>query len=136
MKEVDEQGGIVRAVAEGRIQAAVSRQAYEYFKELEAGEVRKVGENCYRIEEEEPEVAFHPFKEEVLEEQVKRLDRIRTQRDNDRVACALKSVLADAKAGRNVMPGMIEAVEGYATVGELTHCLVEAYGRYEEPVLF
>ena len=136
MKEVDEQGGIVRAVAEGRIQAAVSRQAYEYFKLLEAGKLRKVGENCYRIEEEEPEVAFHPFKEEVLDEQVKRLDRIRTRRDNEKVACALESLLADARSGRNVMPGMIEAVECYATVGEMTHCLVEAYGRYEEPVLF
>ncbi len=136
MKEVDEQGGIVRAVAEGRIQAAVSSQAYEYFKLLETGELRKVGENCYRIEEQEPEVAFHPFKEEVLQEQVKRLGRIRTRRDNDHVARALAGVLADAKAGRNVMPGMIEAVECYATVGELTRCLVEAYGRYEEPVLF
>jgi methylmalonyl-CoA mutase N-terminal domain/subunit len=44
--------------------------------------------------------------------------------------------LADAKAGRNVMPGMIEAVTAHATVGELTKCLVEAYGRYEEPVRF
>ena len=44
--------------------------------------------------------------------------------------------LADAKAGRNVMPGMIKAVKACATVGELTGCLVEAYGRYEEPVRF
>ncbi|MHC4413661.1 MAG: acyl-CoA mutase large subunit family protein [Planctomycetota bacterium] len=136
MKEVDERGGIVRAIAEGRIQDAVSRQAYERLRKLEAGQIRKVGVNCYQIEEEEPEVAFHPFKEEVFADQVKRTDRIRSERDNDRVVRALKKVRADAGAGGNVMPGMIEAVEAYATVGELTRCLVEVYGRYEEPVRF
>ncbi|HLE69493.1 MAG TPA: acyl-CoA mutase large subunit family protein, partial [Vicinamibacteria bacterium] len=48
MEEVDGKGGIVRAIAEGRIQAAVSRQAYENVKKLERGDVRKVGVNCYR----------------------------------------------------------------------------------------
>jgi methylmalonyl-CoA mutase N-terminal domain/subunit len=34
------------------------------------------------------------------------------------------------------MPAIVDAVRAYATVGELTHCLVEAYGRYDEPVRF
>jgi methylmalonyl-CoA mutase N-terminal domain/subunit len=136
MKDVDEQGGIVRAISEGRIQESVSRQAYEHLKKVESGEIRKVGENCYRVEEEEPDVSFHPFDQEAFAEQVKRLDHVRSERDNQRVVCALEKVQADAMAGRNVMPGMIEAVTAYATVGELTGCLVEAYGRYEEPVRF
>jgi methylmalonyl-CoA mutase N-terminal domain/subunit len=136
MKEVDEQGGIVRAIAEGRIQDSVSRQAYEHLKKVEAGEIRKVGVNCFREEEEEPDVAFHAFDEAAYEKQVQRLQRVRSERDADRVTCALDRVLADARAGRNVMPGMVEAVTAYATVGELTKCLVEAYGRYEEPVRF
>ncbi|MHC4968339.1 MAG: acyl-CoA mutase large subunit family protein [Planctomycetota bacterium] len=136
MKEVDDQGGIVAAIADGRIQDSVSRQAYEHFKKVESGEVRRVGENCYRIEEREPDVAFHPFKEEVYARQVQRLQRVRSERDQGNVSAALARVLSDAKAGRNVMPGMIEAVTAHATVGELTKCLVEAYGRYEEPVRF
>lgn len=136
MDELDAQGGIVPAIAEGRIQNAISRQAYERLKKLERGDIRKVGVNCYRVEEEEPDVEFHPFKEEVCAEQVKRLDRIRSERDNGAVQRALQRVTADAKAGRNVMPGVMDAVRAYTTVGELTHCLVEAYGRYEEPVRF
>jgi methylmalonyl-CoA mutase N-terminal domain/subunit len=137
MDEVDAQGGIVRAIAEGRIQDAVSRQAYERLMKLERGEIRKVGQNCYRMEaEEETQVEFHPFKEEDCTAQVRRLEEIRSQRNNDRVSTALERVLADAKAGRNVMPGMIEGVKAYATVGELTRCLVEAYGRYQEPIRF
>jgi methylmalonyl-CoA mutase N-terminal domain/subunit len=42
--------------------------------------------------------------------------------------------MADAEAGGNVMPAAVEAVKQYASVGELTKCLVDVYGRYEEPV--
>ena len=136
MDELDAQGGIVRAIAEGRIQDAISKQAYERLKKLEQGKIRKVGVNCYRTEEEEQPVEFHPFDETVCTEQVKRLDGIRAGRDNATVKTALGEVLSDAKAGRNVMPNIINAVKAYATVGELTQCLVDAYGRYEEPVYF
>jgi len=137
MSELEAQGGIVSAIAAGRIQDVVSRQAFERQRKLESGEIRKVGVNCYRMEEEErPPVEFHPFKEEVCAEQIERLNRIRSERDNAKVAGALQTVRADAKAGRNVMPSIIAAVEAYATVGELTQCLVEEYGRYEEPTRF
>ncbi len=136
MDEVDAQGGIVQAVAEGHIQSAVSKQAFENLRKLERGEVRKVGVNCYQMKEEDPQVEFHPFDEGICAEQVKCLDRVRSQRDNARAESVLQTVLADAKAGRNVMPAVIEAVKAYATVGEITSCLVEVFGRYDEPVRF
>jgi len=136
MDEVDVQGGIVRAIAEGHIQNAISRQAFENLKKLQRGEVHKVGVNCYRMEEDEQQIDFHPFKEEVCREQIKRLERTRAQRDNAKVRRALEKVRMDAQAGRNVMPGVIDAVKGYATVGELTHCLVGVFGRHVEPVRF
>ncbi len=137
MEDVDARGGIVKLVAEGHIQNAVSKQAYENLKKLERGEIRKVGVNCYCTEEDEEQpVEFHPFKEEDCAQQVKRLDGLRAERDDANVKAALRDVLAAAKAGDNVMPAIIKAVKAYATVGELTQCLVEAYGRYEEPVCF
>jgi methylmalonyl-CoA mutase N-terminal domain/subunit len=137
MKEVDEQGGIVKAVAEGEIQNIVSKQAYENLKKLERGEIRKVGVNCYRLdEEEEPAIEFHPFSEDACARQIERLNGVRQEREDTQVKRALDEVRADARAGRNVMPGVINAVRAYATVGELTQCLVEVYGRYEEPVRF
>jgi len=137
MNEVDAQSGIVPAIAAGHIQSVVSKQAFDNLRKLERGEIRKVGVNCYRMEEEEQQpVEFHPFKEEVCTEQIERLNRIRAQRDSAEVERLLQNVLADAKADRNIMPGITEAVKAYATVGELTKCLVEAYGRYDEPVRF
>ena len=137
MSELDGQGGIVPAIAQGHIQNIVSRQAYEERCKLESGEIRKVGVNCYEMEEEEERsVELHRFSEEACAEQIQRLGRVRARRDESVVDRALREVVASAKDGRNVMPPMVEAVKAYATVGELTHCLVEVYGRYQEPVRF
>jgi methylmalonyl-CoA mutase N-terminal domain/subunit len=136
MQEMDAEGGIVKSIMEGRVQSAVSQQAYEKQMKLESGELRKVGVNCCRIEEEEPDIAFHPFKEEDCRAQVARLEAIRAQRDGAAVQDALRRVTGDATDGRNVMPAVIEAVKAYASVGEITQCLVTAYGRYQEPIVF
>ena len=136
MDEVDRQGGIVQAIAEGHIQNEVSRQACEDLVKLQSGEIRKVGANCYRIEEEEPSIEFHPFAEEDCRTQLARLNRKRSERDQVQVAKVLQQVTEDARAGRNVMPAVVTAVKAYATVGEITDCLVEVFGRFEEPVRF
>ncbi len=138
MDEVDEQGGIVQAIARGDIQNIVSRQAFEHLRKVERGEIRKVGVNCYRIEEEQEEhdVELHPFNEEACREQMRRLEGVRAGRDDATVKGGLEKVVGDAKAGRNVMPSIINAVRAYTTVGEITHCLVEAFGRYSEPIRF
>jgi methylmalonyl-CoA mutase N-terminal domain/subunit len=136
MAEVDRQGGIVKAIAEGHVQAAVSRQAFEQLKRVESGEVRKVGVNCYRIEEGAPNVEFHAFKAEDCEAQVSKLASVRAERDAAAVERALGRVLEDARAGRNVMPSITDAVKAYATVGEINDRLLQAYGRFREPIRF
>ncbi len=136
MAEVEQQGGIVQAIAEGRVQDAVSRQAYANLRRIESGATRKVGTNCYRMEEEEQTVAFHPFKAEDCRDQVGRLNQIRDERDSDRVEATLKQVSAAARSGDNVMPAIMEAVKAYASVGEITSCLVEVFGKYQEPIRF
>jgi methylmalonyl-CoA mutase N-terminal domain/subunit len=136
MDEVERSGGIVSSIAEGQVQAAVSRQAYENVRKIERGEIRKVGVNCFQMEEEEPSIDFHPFREEDCAKQLERLDRVRAGRDADKVERSLGKLLDDAKADANVMPAVMEAVKAYATVGEITSCLVDVYGRYREPIRF
>ncbi|MEW5864140.1 MAG: methylmalonyl-CoA mutase family protein [Pseudomonadota bacterium] len=136
MAEVDAQGGIVRLIAEGAIQAKVSAQAYRRQLDIESGRVRKVGVNCYRIEEAPREIEFHPYDEAGAQAQVEALRRVRAERDGRSVARALERVRADARAGVNVMPAIMEAVKAYASVGEITRMLVDVFGRYREPVRF
>lgn len=136
MADIDRRGGIVSLVAQGLAQAAVSAQAYQMQKRIESGDFPKVGVNCYREEEEEAKVEFHPYDEDDAKAQVAALDAIRAERDGRKVQAALDRVEADARTGINVMPALIEAVRAYASVGEITDRLVTVYGRYREPVVF
>jgi len=134
--EVDQAGGIVPLIASGEIQSQVSARAYQRQKEIEAGRFPKVGVNRYRMEEEERTVEFHDYDEADAARQVRELDRVRGERDPDAVAAVLERLRADAGAGRNVMPALVEGVKAYATVGELSQALLEIYGRYQEPLRF
>jgi methylmalonyl-CoA mutase N-terminal domain/subunit len=137
MAETDAQGGIVKMVADGSIQAKVSAQAYQMQRKIESGEFRKVGVNCYRNEQEEDHpVQFHTYNEEDARVQIEGLRRIRAERDNSQADTALRRLRADAAAGRNVMPALVEAVKAYASVGEMTRELVNVFGRYKEPIRF
>jgi len=99
-----------------------------------AGDARKVGVNCYRVEEEKPDVAFHPERQEDVDMQMASLKQVRAERSRYAVDRALKRLHADAAGGANTMPAIMEAVKAYATVGEMTKVLADVYGRFEEPV--
>jgi methylmalonyl-CoA mutase N-terminal domain/subunit len=129
-------GGIVRAISEGRLQAHVSRRAYEQEKAIRAGEVRKVGVNCYRMEEDEPDVELHPHRPEELARARTRLARLRAERSDRAVEEALARVRRAAAEGENVMPSVMQAVTAYATVGEIMGALKAEYGVFQEPVRF
>jgi methylmalonyl-CoA mutase N-terminal domain/subunit len=138
MDELEKQGGIVRAVAEGRVQAAVNAQAYEMEKKIQTGEVKKVGVNIFAEEEEEEEreVEFHPYRGEEAKKQIDRLERIRRERDDLATQRTLERVRQAAQDGENVVPAVMDAVEAYASVGEVCGVLKEVFGTYREPVRF
>ncbi len=139
MRRVDsEMGGIVQAVSEGHIQAAVARQAFLYEQKLQRGEIVKVGVNKYRAEDEHAsrEVELHEYKPEATEEQLRRLVQVKAERDAHAVDAALGRVREDAQSGVNIMPAMLQAVRAYATVGEITSVLKQVFGEFKEPVRF
>ena len=134
--DVDARGGIVALIASGAIQSQVSAQAYRRQLDLEAGRFRKVGVNCYRNDDGEPAVEFHPYDEAGAQAQVASLVQTRRTRDAGAVARALDDVRRAAAAGENAMPEIVAAVKAYASVGEITSALVAVVGRYREPVRF
>ncbi|MBN2358586.1 MAG: methylmalonyl-CoA mutase, partial [Deltaproteobacteria bacterium] len=136
MDELDRQSGIVQAVAEGRVQAAVNAQAYAREKDLQSGAIKKVGVNCFAEEEQQREVEFHPYREEEARRQIERLAKVRAARDQGRIKTLLEQVRSAASSDKNVMPSIMDAVEAYATVGEVCGVLKEVFGTYREPVRF
>ena len=136
MEEVDNQGGIIKAIASGDIQKKVSLQAYEREKAIQEGRVPKVGVNCYRKEEEAKTVAFHPYNEHNAVKQITNLNKIKNKRNSKEVKDCLERIQKDATGTLNLMPSVIAAVQAYATVGEITKALKDVYGEYQEPIFF
>jgi methylmalonyl-CoA mutase, N-terminal domain len=128
------EGGIIEGIATGSVQSAVNKQAYEREKNFQSGATKKVGINVAVEEEEEPEVSFHTYDEEDVSRQLARLAKIRQERDSSTVERHLAAIEKAAREGTNTMPAILDAVESYASVGEVISTLKHVYGTYQEPI--
>ena len=135
MEKVEKAGGIVQAVATGYIQRLVSRQAYEYEKGLQSGEFKKVGLNIH-TEGEPMDVELHEYNWESAIKQIEDLKEVRRQRSDRDVSRTLGELEGAARAGKNVMPYLVECCKAYATVGEMTRVFRDVFGEFDEPGLF
>lgn len=137
MKQIQEIGGMVHAVATGFIQRKVARQAYEYEKGVQKGEYIKVGVNKYADEtEDQTDVELHEYNEQWVDQQLAGLKELRRTRDNREVTRTLKELEKGTRAGKNVMPLLMECCRAYATVGEMAGVFRDLFGEWEEPSLF
>jgi methylmalonyl-CoA mutase N-terminal domain/subunit len=136
MDKVEDWGGIVNAVATGKVQESVSRQAYEREIGIQEGKVPKVGVNMFTRAEDPKPVDFHPYNQKAASRQIDKLNKLKVARNNDLVKDNLALIRNDAKQNVNLMPSIIEAVKNYATVGEIIQVLKEEYGEFEEPIFF
>ena len=137
MKQIQEIGGMVHAVDSGFIQRKVARQAYEYEKGLQKGEYIKVGVNKYADEvEDQTDVELHEYNEQWADQQISNLKELRRTRDHREVSRTLKDLEQGTRAGKNVMPLLVDCCRAYATVGEMTGVLRDLFGEWQEPSIF
>ncbi len=136
MKTVEKWDGIINAVATGKIQESVSKQAYVREMGMQTGKVPKVGVNIYTREEEAKDVEFHPYNLKAANAQIGELKTTKAARDSEKVKACLALVKQDAIEDKNLMPSIIAAVKEYCTVGEIVSAMKEVYGEFKEPIFF
>jgi methylmalonyl-CoA mutase N-terminal domain/subunit len=137
MAQIQEAGGMVHAVATGFIQRKVARQAYEYEKGVQNGEYIKVGVNKYADEaEDQTDVELHEYNEQWVDQQLDGLKELRRTRDNREVTRSLNELEKGTRAGKNVMPLLVDCCRAYATVGEMAGVFRDQFGEWEEPSIF
>jgi methylmalonyl-CoA mutase N-terminal domain/subunit len=137
MQQIQEIGGMVHAVDSGFIQRKVARQAYEYEKGLQKGEYIKVGVNKYADEvADQTDVELHEYNEQWAEQQISNLKELRRARDNREVSRTLKDLEQGTRAGKNVMPLLVDCCRAYATVGEMSGVFRDLFGEWQEPSIF
>jgi methylmalonyl-CoA mutase, N-terminal domain len=135
MEKIDRLGGMVTAVSSGYIQKEVSRQAYEFEKGVQSGELIKIGVNKYTGGE-QGEVELHEYSDESAEEQIKSLKEVRRFRDNREVTRTLTALEKATKEKKNVMPYLVDCCKAYATLGEMTSVFRDIFGEFVEPSIF
>ena len=135
MATIDTIGGMVKAVSSGYIQKEVARQAYEFEKGVQSGELIKIGVNKYTGGE-EGKVELHEYSDESAIEQIKSLKELKKTRNNKDVTRTLKALEKATKDKENVMPYLVDCCKAYATVGEMTNVFRDIFGEFVEPSIF
>jgi methylmalonyl-CoA mutase N-terminal domain/subunit len=135
MEKVEKMGGMVEAVASGYVQREVGRQAYEFEKKLQSGEVIKVGVNKY-TEGVDMEVELHEYNDAWAQLQIDRLRELKQERNTSAVSQSLKALEQAARQKKNVMPYLVDCCKSYATVGEMANVFRDVFGQYKEPSIF
>jgi methylmalonyl-CoA mutase, N-terminal domain len=131
IRKIDSMGGTISAIELGYIQQEIQNAAYAYQKDVDTGEQIVVGVNRFQIEREElPEIQrINPALEAA---QVERLRALRAGRDPHKWAAAIRRIEDAARNGQNLMPTIIEAVESYCTIGEISNAMRGVFGEYQE----
>ncbi len=131
IRKIDELGGSVRAIERGYIQAEIEQAAYNHQLLLEQKKAVVVGVNRFALEHEEPPKIMH-LDPEVGKRQVAKLAALRQRRDNELVQQRLRALDQGARGTENLMPLIIDAVESYATLGEISDALRQVFGEQRE----
>ncbi|MDT8436404.1 MAG: methylmalonyl-CoA mutase family protein [Gemmatimonadota bacterium] len=127
LADLDERGGPSRAIEFMRQE--IHAAAYRWQLEVESGERRVVGVNCFADDEVTPAVPQPDFGE-LGRTQRERLERVKRERDAAEVERRLADVDAAAGGRRNLLPPIIAAVRARATLGEISGVLRARWGRY------
>ncbi len=134
--KIDEMGGMVNAIKRGYPQREVADAAFRYQRQVDAGEKKIVGVNCYQMKE-EAAIPLLKIDPEVERKQVERTQEVRRKRDAKKVASCIDA-LKDASRSQqtNLMPVILEAVREYVTLGEICDAFRETMGTYTDPAIF
>jgi methylmalonyl-CoA mutase N-terminal domain/subunit len=134
--KIDALGGALRAIEQGYVQREIQESAYRWQLAVDQGHKIVVGVNRFRVEEDaspggEGEFGLLRLDPAVGERQIARLKVLRNQRNREAVSAALSNLEAAARGDGNLMPVILEAVEVYATLGEICNVMRKAFGEYQ-----
>ena len=135
IRRIDEMGGAVPAIEDGFQMREIGDAAYRHRQEVESGDRVIVGVNRYNTEE-PPVEGLMRVDEEAALQQVARLERLRRERDGEEARTALARLADVARGDENTVPAILECVEAYCTLGEMSGVLRDAFGEQDEMAAF
>lgn len=129
--EVEKAGGMAKAIETGIPKLNIEKSAASKQARIDKGLDVIVGVNKYRLKQEDDLEILEIDNKKVLESQLKKLDTLRSNRDNDKVMAALEELTRYAETGEgNGLELAVKAARLRASVGEITYALETIWGRY------
>ena len=134
IEEVDEMGGMTKAVAAGMPKLRIEETAARRQADIDRGDQVIVGVNKYRLNEEDDLDIRDIDNDAVRAAQVNRLEKIKKQRDENNCSQALSNLEEVAAGGGNLLAAAVEASRARATVGEISMAMEKVFGRHRAEV--
>ena len=134
IEEVDEMGGMTKAVAAGMPKLRIEETAARRQADIDRGDQVIVGVNKYRLNEEDDLDIRDIDNDAVRAAQINRLEKIKKQRDENNCSQALSNLETVAAGGGNLLAAAVEASRARATVGEISMAMEKVFGRHRAEV--
>ena len=135
-EEIEKNGGVIECIETGYLQKEISDASSDYQMKVDSKDRIIVGMTEFIKENEEIEIPILEIRKEVEDEQNQRLSKVKDKRNSKDVKESLLKIQDCCKTNENLMPAIINAVESYATLGEIVDSMKDVFGEWQEKVFF
>jgi methylmalonyl-CoA mutase N-terminal domain/subunit len=124
---------MLAAIESGYVQREIQEAAYQYQRAVETKDAIVVGVNQFQTDE--PDVIpILKIDERIEREQVERVRTVRAKRDPAKADSSISALRSAATGTENLLPHILDCVEAFVTVGEISNALRSVWGEYQETV--
>ena len=132
MQEVEELGGMARAIEEGIPKMRIEEAAARRQARIDSGKDVIVGVNRFRLDKEDPIDTLEVDNTAVRRAQLERLEKLKKERNADDVRSALEAITNCAGGGAgNLLDLAVQAAQKRASLGEISDAMEKVFGRYQ-----
>ncbi|MEM7340387.1 MAG: methylmalonyl-CoA mutase [Actinomycetota bacterium] len=131
LAEVEELGGMTRAITSGMPKLRIEEAAARRQARIDRGEEVVVGVNKYELDERADVDVLDIDNTAVRAAQIARLTEVRASRDEHACQHALTALTEAAKGTGNLLAACVDAARARATVGEMSDAMEAVFGRYQ-----
>jgi len=135
IQEIESLGGMAKAIETGLPKMRIEEAAARKQARIDSNKDTIVGVNKFRLEKEDPIETLEVDNTAVREAQIRRLNELRKNRNEDEVQASLKAITESSKSGKgNLLQLAVDAAQKRASLGEISMAMEEVFGRYKAEV--
>lgn len=135
IQEIEEMGGMSKSIDTGIPKMRIEEASARKQARIDSNKDIIVGINKYRLDKEDPLETLEVDNTAVRIAQLKRLDKLKAERDNAKVKENLAAITEACKTGKgNLLELAVEAARNRASLGEISYAMEEVFGRYKATI--